>query len=323
MSLTAPSLSTLNLPFSTHEVFLDSSFFKRSGGPHTLPSPAEVRKLQSDRDRHYKGRPPPVSFPELGVIVKLGSILSIAEGQCMWALRRLLPDIVRVPEVYGWCEDDGQVFMYMELVEGETLEKRWDSLNAEGKTEICLQLRGMVDSWRTLVQNPHDQFIGTHFRLLDLSGGVLTAPVTPGQIGREPCLDIIFDEASRTPYPTFPSVASFHNCFSTLYLHGREAPPDPRRRELPDDVPIVFTHGDLHRSNIIVSPSTDPGPPRVLAVVDWHQSGWYPEYWEYCKARWTTAIGKDEWEVVYLPKVLQPFPACYDAFEYFVWCCGM
>jgi thiamine kinase-like enzyme len=58
---------------------------------------------------------------------------------------------------------------------------------------------------------------------------------------------------------------------------------DPQRQGLPDDSPVFFTHADLNLVNIIVS-SPDDGPARVLAIIDWHQSGWYPAYWEYCKA---------------------------------------
>jgi hypothetical protein len=61
---------------------------------------------------------------------------------------------------------------------------------------------------------------------------------------------------------------------------------------LPDEVPIVFKHADLHPSNIL------------------HQSGWYPAYWEYCKARWTSWVGK-EWETEYTPIVLDRH-SCYD-----------
>lgn len=88
------------------------------------------------------------------------------------------------------------------------------------------------------------------------------------------------------------------------------------RLELPDDVAIVFTHGDLHRSNIVVSSEGEEGDPRVLAIVDWGQAGWLPAYWEFCKARWTTGIG-EEWEVEYLPRFLEPFRG-YDCWDYFV-----
>jgi aminoglycoside phosphotransferase len=58
----------------------------------------------------------------------------------------LLPDTVPAPEVYGWREDDGQVFIYMELVNGITLEKSWDNTNKEDRIAVCHQLRRMVDA---------------------------------------------------------------------------------------------------------------------------------------------------------------------------------
>lgn len=63
------------------------------------------------------------------------------------------------------------------------------------------------------------------------------------------------------------------------------------------------------------------GSPQVLALIDWHQSGWYPAYWEHCKARWTTKIG-DEWEVEYLPRILEPV-GMYDYWDYFVLSLGV
>ena len=59
--------------------------------------------------------------------------------------------------------------------------------------------------------------------------------------------------------------------------------PHHMRHGVPDDVPVVFTHADLTPSNIIVSSSASQ-PRTFLAIVDWHQSGWYPAYWEACKS---------------------------------------
>lgn len=61
-------------------------------------------------------------------------------------------------------------------------------------------------------------------------------------------------------------------------------PIEPFRQDLPDDSAIEFTHGDLHRSNIQITPSK---PYRVVAIVDWEQSGWLPAYWEARKAQYT------------------------------------
>jgi hypothetical protein len=51
-----------------------------------------------------------------------------------------------------------------------------------------------------------------------------------------------------------------------------------------DDRSIVFTHADLCFRNIMVSKGSWWAAPKVLAVVDWHQSGWYPQDWEWLKA---------------------------------------
>lgn len=95
-------------------------------------------------------------------------------------------------------------------------------------------------------------------------------------------------------------------------------PPHESRHHLPDQDSIVFTHADLHPSNILVSTGRNP---RVVSIVDWHQSGWYPAYWEYCKARWTSRIG-GEWKAEYLPMFLDRHD-CYDYFDYFCLCRGV
>jgi hypothetical protein len=141
-----------------------------------------------------------------------------------------------------------------------------------------------------------------------------------GHIGRQPLQDVIFERVS--PAGPFPTVSAFHDWFSFPNKLRRGRLQDhPFRSELrdADGEPITFTHGDLHRSNILVSST---GPPKILALIDWHQSGWLPAYWEFCKARWTTNIGEDEWEVKYLPKIVQPYER-YDYWDYFVLSLGV
>lgn len=40
----------------------------------------------------------------------------------------------------------------------------------------------------------------------------------------------------------------------------------------------VFTHGDLNPANSLISGD------RVVGIIDWGFSGWYPNYWEYTSA---------------------------------------
>ncbi|KAH6654898.1 hypothetical protein BKA67DRAFT_636987 [Truncatella angustata] len=53
--------------------------------------------------------------------------------------------------------------------------------------------------------------------------------------------------------------------------------------------------------------------PRVVAILDWGQSGWYPWYWEYCKAKRVgrletcfVATIQEGWHTKYLPLIIDP-----------------
>ena len=94
------------------------------------------------------------------LLVKYGSSLSIAEGQCLRAIRTTLGQPVPVPEVYGWCRDGNEVFIYMELVEGQTLEDVGDTLTRTDYAFIHRQLRHIVTSLRSLRPASGDSFIG-------------------------------------------------------------------------------------------------------------------------------------------------------------------
>ncbi|KAI1354664.1 kinase-like domain-containing protein [Xylaria sp. FL0043] len=49
---------------------------------------------------------------------------------------------------------------------------------------------------------------------------------------------------------------------------------------------IVFTHADLNMRNVLVHNG------RLSGIVDWENSGWFPEYWDYTKAHYITKIHK-------------------------------
>lgn len=88
--------------------------------------------------------------------------------------------------------------------------------------------------------------------------------------------------------------------------------PDPYRQFLPDDSSIVFTHSDLHPSNILVSLES---PCQIIAIVDWQQSGWYPDYWEFCKAEYAVDA-ESGWATDYVPRLLEE-PASVEAFAFY------
>jgi hypothetical protein len=159
-----PIISVGMLPSGQTVIFKDSSFFTRNAPNTTLPSPAEIFAKCAVQQPSFKmghRSPRPVRFETLGLIVKFGRWprVTIAEGQCLWALRQVLPQ-VPVPEIYGWTEDSGYVFLFMELVPGVTLEERWESLRRAERISVCEQLRVLLSELRKVQRSPDDLFLG-------------------------------------------------------------------------------------------------------------------------------------------------------------------
>lgn len=112
-----PFLLPSMLPSSNNISFTHTTFF--ASGNTRLPIPAEDRRAGGEANMN---RPRPVVFRSLNLVVKYGLAINVAEAQCLWAVRHLVPTLP-VPELYGWCQDNGQTFIYMQLIDGITLEE--------------------------------------------------------------------------------------------------------------------------------------------------------------------------------------------------------
>lgn len=120
------------------ETFPDSSFFKEKRAL-ALPTPADIRAVNQKSDYILAtnfNRPQPVRIPSLGLFVKYGGDVTIIEAQTQIMVREKLRGRVPIPEVFGWTEDGGQRFIYMSLIEGETLQERWGDMNEHERQAI-------------------------------------------------------------------------------------------------------------------------------------------------------------------------------------------
>ena len=286
------------LPSVANETFEQTSFFRWYHGK-ALPTPQEVRNRAATCGHNLSKirRPDPVRFPELKLLVKWGSDVTVAEGQCIWFLRERCGDEVPVPEIYGWRSDGDVTFLYMELVHGDTLETRWPTLATCDREEICRQLQDMVKCLRRLKRKDHPDSICKSYIYLLVNLFICLFQTFPGQIGGQSIRDIMFSDAGAYPAGPFPNVAAFHDAFARLVLKKSSPQEDPRRdirglSGLVDDMEVVFTHNDLAQSNILISKPGD-GQTRIIALIDWHQSGWYPEPWEWLKAFIVAYPGSD------------------------------
>ncbi|KAE8146305.1 kinase-like domain-containing protein [Aspergillus avenaceus] len=181
----------------------------------------------------------------------------------------------------------------MSLIEGETLQERWSDMNEDERQSVCQELKHMVEAWRTLAPDDH-------------SHGCYV-----GSMGGHPLNDIFISSHPELtgPFQGAAAVQQFQDACGI---------------EIHDNVPVVFTHSDLVPPDIMLSPGPNP---RVAAVIDWGQAGWYPAYWEYCKARRVNLLSErfdvallEEWRARYLPMIMPPVDeeAVYHPWLYFV-----
>ncbi|KAF4961197.1 hypothetical protein FGADI_434 [Fusarium gaditjirri] len=246
----------------------------------SLPSPAEIRAL-NEATGHYRAkslnRPPPVIIPSLGLAVKYGTDVTAAEAETQVMLHERLRDQVPIPEVFGWTEDEGQRFIYMSLIEGDTLQIRFGTMEEGERQAVCNELKDMANAWRALSQDETDIYIGS--------------------VGKEPLNDIFVTGQPGRSGPFFGTnaVRQFHDACGI---------------DIDEEIPISFTHNDFCSPNIILSHGPNP---KVVGIIDWGQSGWFPSYWEYCKARRVGVVDQEftsehceEWQTQYLPQIIDP-----------------
>lgn len=164
MQANAPFIPTRTLPHGETIIFNTSAFFTRNKNT-PLPAPSEVLSQAASGsvavDTVHGSQGQPAIFHELALIVKYGQAprVTIAEGQCLWALRRYLPQ-VPVPEIYGWITEGEHVFLYMELIDGSGLDCQWDQLCAQDREGICEHLHRILVDLRRLRQDPSEVFLG-------------------------------------------------------------------------------------------------------------------------------------------------------------------
>jgi len=181
-------------------------------------------------------------------------------------LNKLLKDKVPVPELYGWrvverAGKSSETFIYMQHVQGPTLERRWGSMSSADKSSVCGDLRAMTSCYREVRLSESEPHIGVLFHQFATRLIIPTGSIRQ-EAGSDRCLEGL---PSLRPFPTR---ASFHDWLSWLWRRHVPNPKsieDPWRQLLPDEGPIVLTHGDLRPANIIV---TAQSPVRVAAIVD-------------------------------------------------------
>jgi aminoglycoside phosphotransferase len=222
-------------------------------------------------------------------IVKTGRRTHLTEAATMTYLAEHTN--IPAPKVYCSFLHRNRAYIVMERIQGDELPKVWKSMSEESMGSIFEQLRKIFEVLRSL---------------------------SPPNTGVASCVGgSLYD--SRIPrgnprFGPFKTIQEFH-----FWLRHDLKPEDLKAQETNQDWhdlnmmtslqdgpwgPPCFTHGDLNPFNILVRDN------KVVGIIDWEFSGWYPHYWEYTSA-WFGNITRTEWQSV-LDRILdRPSPEVF------------
>ena len=171
-------------------------------------------------------------------------------------------DVVSTPRDTDDPFSSPQAYLLITRVPGVPLSRCQDVLSDRGCEEIAIQMKDYLSQLRHIPKtvNPGMAICNT--------------------LG-EPCRDPRI--CGEQPVGPFPDEAAFSQ-------HLRFSDDPGRRGHM-----VVFTHADLNPRNILVDQIFKPDGSMswcVCGIVDWENSGYYPEYWDCTKAlferfRWT------------------------------------
>lgn len=186
------------------------------------------------------------------------------------------------PRPHGLVRLSNTHLLFMTFIPGQDLEKVWPQLDNHQKQSITNQLGPLFHQLRSI---PYQ------------------SSTALGGVGGDGCKD------QRRYLRTSTKPITTDEEFQDFILSGSSASVSFNRL-ISDLVPestvkIVFTHGDVRPANIMVQ--QDEGKSwRVVSIVDWEMSGFYPDYWECIKAtnNLTPAESTDWYQ--FLPDPISP-----------------
>jgi aminoglycoside phosphotransferase (APT) family kinase protein len=216
------------------------------------------------------------------MVAKAGEHVRMAEAFAMNYVReRTSIPIPRVFNAYileeAKLKQPPQGCIVMEYVDGQSLDHAWPSLTQ--KDSIVSQLRGYIDKLRSLTSTQVSSVDGSW------------------------CNDAFFTD-DMGAYGPFENEHAFRDGLAAaLKAKDDNSWTEMVIRFINQIKPgnIVLTHNDFAPRNILVKDD------QVVAILDWENAGFYPEYWEYVKALYWP-----DWQSPWITegivdKILQPY----------------
>lgn len=148
-------------------------------------------------------------------------------------------------------------FLFMSYIEGSPIDiKLWRSFTDAQQSSILHSLKIIIQKLRGIPVPPSTRI-----------GGILG---TSARLAYPSC---------ESQVPSFETEASMHSWLIGAISSFCVFPPlIDGLRSAPTSDKLVFTHGDIASRNLIVRDG------KLVGLVDWEWSGWYPEHFETVRA---------------------------------------
>lgn len=162
----------------------------------------------------------------------------------------------------GYDDRSRRFFEVFEKPRGVPLSDCWDELSVAQQDAILSELQEYLQQLRsiTTAQIPN---VFARDRFLDPRDGVARGPYC----STEEFIGAIATRVDRigSLYDTGPTKKAIR------FLKAL--------RDMPTDLDLVFTHGNICPENILINKEG-----KVVAILDWSESGYAPAFWEYVKS---------------------------------------
>ncbi|CAG7929923.1 unnamed protein product [Penicillium olsonii] len=193
-----------------------------------------------------------------------------------------------IPKPRGLIILDSIVFMLMSYVPGTTLQKAWPSLSPDGKLSIQKQLEEILSRMREIRQDD----------------GIELGDVQGEGVKDDRIMDM-FSRKGITTARNFDKLQfSAKHCASPSYVKLLRSFLEQDCKTLRGS---VFTHGDLKKSNIMAQEDPEnAGHFVITGIIDWEDSGFYPEYYEATRLSSGQSIDHDDDWYLYSPYCISP-----------------
>jgi hypothetical protein len=205
-------------------------------------------------------------------LVKFGSHITLVEAEAMRFISTHTS--IKVPKVIGAYILEGNGYIIMSFERGRGLPDFWESATTKEKEIVIRQLKCYMSEMRAI----KGDYVGGFNRNACVAGEFQwdydhKANYQYGPYADEDGFNEGIIEATSRAGPGPPNTDTESVGYNNAYAM-RQLVRCLRNHE------IVFTHGDLNASNILVQDDL------TVVIVDWHTAGFYPEYWEWYKATW-------------------------------------